>query len=510
MMDLKSYSMFKLAFEKAENPIIISSIYGKYIFANKSYLNLRKSKENRIIGKSWWDTFKQKEKRKLLKEHFRITVRKKKYEYLFEYENEKKEQVIISWISQVIYCPEYDGEFIFEVGNNVTNEIKLKSQLVHVQKLDSLGILASGIAHEFNNILTSIIGYSSFLKNYFKKDSKEKEYISKIQNAALNAAGLTSKLLGFSRKGKYLEKLININLIVKEVSEIVKATFNKNIEVNVNINENMYYVLADHSQVYQSIMNLLINSKDAMKKDGILTISTDVIEYKKDKKFKKFVVNKGLYVLLKVTDTGMGMNESVKKKMFEPFFTTKILGQGTGLGLYMVYTIVKSHKGYIFVYSKKGKGTSIEIILPAVSLIREKIDSEDSGSYPVINHGKDRSILIVDDDDEILNCLETVLFEYGYNVLKAKNGKEALEIFARNVKKLELLVIDIFIPVLDGRSVIEKVKEIKPDLKIVVITSFSEDKIIDQVKSLGVNYFLFKPFKVSSLINVLSGIFKKD
>lgn len=510
MAKRQDHHLFKLFFERCENPAVISTIEGRYLYLNPAYSALRCRRETELVGQFWWDTFTDKEARRFSKEYYKMILRNGGHNYRMEYQVSQRDNVVVEWISQAIQDPLTGETYIFELGKDATTEMSLKTQLIHTQKIESLGTLAGGIAHEFNNILTSIIGYTSFLKGYLQENSKEKSYIAKIQKAALGAAGLTSKLLGFARKGKSVEKLVNVNLIVKEVFDIIKSTFTKNIRVQLNLGMNMYYILADYDQIYQTLMNLAINSQDVMKDGGDLTITTEVKDYLKPKRHQNFSVPAGKYVCIHVADTGPGMEKSIRDRIFEPFFTTKPAGEGTGLGLSMVYGTVKSHRGFIFVDSKPGKGTIFEIILPAVSQIKDISDSDDSGFFPIYSQSQKKTIMIVDDDDEILDYLENVLTEYGYRILKATNGKEALDIIRKEKIKPDLLLLDIFMPVMDGKKVIEKLNRKNPELKIIVITSYATEEVVQDIKALGVNYFLFKPFKVFNLMQVISKVIDEE
>lgn len=510
MSKLKSTTLFSEVFEKADFPVAISSIDGRYLFVNKSYRKLRRLNNDYLIGKNWWDTFETRIARKTVKETYKQIKKTHSFSHKFEYEDENKKSIVINWSSKIIDLDDTGERIICEFGSDISQEVKLKSQLLHCQKVENLGVLAGGIAHEFNNILTSIIGYTSFVKNLLEENSKERNYIGKIQKAALVAAKLTSKLLGFSRKDKCTEKFINLNTLVKEVHEIIRSTFYKHISINLNLSDDIYYVLADYDQIYQSLMNLAINAKDAMKKGGTLTISTERIEFSSDEKIEKAVLPKGKYVLLTVADTGIGMDKQTKEKVFEPFFTTKEEGEGTGLGLPMVYEAIKSHKGFLFLKSKKNKGTTIEIYLPGIGSIKNLVESGDSGFFPVFDQGQSKRILIVDDDKEVLDYLEVVLIEYGYHVMRATNGQEALELYQKVEGNIDMVIIDIFMPLLDGEKVIQKIRKNDKKLKIIVATTATDDQMINKVKGHGINYLLFKPFKVSHLMVVLKKVFEHE
>lgn len=501
-----NHIVFKEFFEKTEYPVVISSLEGKYLYVNESYLKLREKKMNDLVGRYWWETFSNREQKKFAQDHFDIVLRNRSYSYRVEYRQKNGEQVVMQWTAQVIKIPGEKSELVTEIGADVTGEMLLKSQLTHVQKIESLGTLAGGIAHEFNNILTSIIGYTSFLKSLLKEKSKERKYIAKIQKSALGAAGLTSKLLRFARKEKCNEKLVNVNLIIREVTDILSTTTSKKVRMPVHLSDRMYHVLADYDEIYQSVMNLIINARDAIEDRGEIVVTTAVEDFKKDTAIENFVIKKGKYVTVTVKDSGKGMSPDIKKKVFEPFFTTKAVGEGTGLGLSMVYSMMKSHKGFITIDSSPGKGTSIKLLLPALSVIKTLSDSEDSGIYSIAAYSRKGNILIVEEEAEIIEYLQSVLIEYGYRVFKSGSSQEAIEIMTDEENQLHLMILDISMPFVEGKHLIKTFLEINRDLQIIVITGYSSDDMINSIRELGVHYFLFKPFKVSNLMQIVTRI----
>lgn len=253
----------------------------------------------------------------------------------------------------------FDGYFV-----DITEKKRLEETLVQTQKLDSLGMLAGGIAHDFNNILTGVLGYAGLLKTTVPETDKIYKYIDTIEKSASRAANLTQQLLGFARKGKYTMTKLSINDLVKEMYSFIKETFDRSIKIVIDTEENLPPVEGDSNQLYQALMNLCINARDAMPEGGRLYIKTEFYLLHDEKVVDYFQIPPGEYVRVSVTDTGVGMPPDVEKKIFEPFYTTKGSGKGTGLGLAMVYGIIKNHGGYITVYSEPGLGTTMRIYLP--------------------------------------------------------------------------------------------------------------------------------------------------
>jgi len=503
--------IFKLVVESSDRPIIISSLDGKYLYTNKLYLSIREKSDEYMKGKYWWDTFDDSELAKRIQKQHANIVNNGDLSYSAEYSVSNDKTVFIDWKAVLMDSKVYGGKIIIEYGNDVSEKMFLKSQLIHMQKLDSLGTLAGGIAHEFNNILTSIIGYSSFLKNLFEPGSKERGYVDKIQRASLGAAKLTSKLLGFARKGKYFEKLINPNVVVQEIYEIIQKTINRKIDIKLNLLNEVKFILADYDQIFQSIMNLVINASDAMPDGGILSLSTYIKSFYEDTEFKEdgYTVKKGDYYAISVEDTGIGMNKELRKKILEPFFTTKSEGKGTGLGMPMVYGVAKSHKGNLFINSEQGKGTLITMTIPIAVRKGIMAISEDSGVFPIVKIKDNKNILIVDDDVQILDYLENVLIEYGYQIKRALDGQEAYNIINSGTK-IDLILLDLILPKLDGEEFIKRFDYDSKDIKIIIMTSYPDDAKVEKLKLSGMNYFLFKPFKISNLINLLGNIFEDE
>jgi signal transduction histidine kinase len=261
----------------------------------------------------------------------------------------------------------FDGYFV-----DITEKKKLEEAVIQSQKLDSLGMLAGGIAHDYNNILTGILGYSSLLKNMIPEADDKHKYVDIIEKSAMRATVLTQQLLGFARKGKFRMEMVNINNIIKELSGFLKETLNRSITIVTVCEDCLPSVEGDVSQLYQTFLNICINARDAMPKGGILSIKTERY-LKQDRETTDYLeIPNGEYVRISIIDTGVGMTEEIKKRMFEPFYTTKEVGKGTGLGLAMAYGIIKNHKGDISVYSEPGLGTTIKVYLPAAGLMVEE------------------------------------------------------------------------------------------------------------------------------------------
>lgn len=383
----------------------------------------------------------------------------------------------------------FDGYII-----DITEKKRLQERLFHAHKMEAIGNLAGGIAHDFNNMLQGILGYASLLKmNLSEKDSMYKP-IDIIEKSAINAANLTKQLLGFARKGKYIVSPMSLNSAVENIFEVISRTFDKAIEIRKTLSGNLYTVETDKSQVEHIILNLCMNAKDAMPGGGMLNIETFNFEGKPIPS-----ANHSKYAALKVSDTGIGMDKSTQSKIFEPFFTTKEHGKGTGMGLAMVYGVVKNHDGFINVYSEAGMGSAFIIYLPAL----EKMAAAEKIEQETIKIDAKGSILIVDDEEMILDIGRALLERLGYNVLEASDGWEALEIYKDRQDDILLIILDVFIPKMNGKETFIKLKEINPRVNVLVSSGFSIDGAAMEIINLGAKGFIQKPYTINELAKQL-------
>ena len=350
---------------------------------------------------------------------------------------------------------------------------KLHDQLLQAQKMEAVGQLSGGIAHDFNNILTAIIGYGNLLKMQIEKDTTLSTYMNYILDSAGRAAKLTQDLLAFSRKQVISPKPINVNEVIKGAEKILDRLISEDIELSILLSDMDLTVMADSTQLEHVLMNLATNARDAMPAGGNLFISSDFTEM--DERFINMYGygEAGRYAVITVSDTGSGIDQEIKEKIFEPFFTTKEVGKGTGLGLAMVYGIVKQHNGYVNVYSEPNKGTTFKIYLP---LIHEQIADTKEIALPISKKGSE-TILIAEDDALVRNFMREVLEDAGYTVLEAKDGKEAIKIFNENKDRIKLLLLDVIMPKKNGQEVYETLKESNPSIKALFTSGYSADII---------------------------------
>jgi signal transduction histidine kinase len=326
-----------------------------------------------------------------------------------------------------------------------------QEQLLQASKLESIGRLAGGIAHDFNNLLTAISGYSELVLLRLEDDHPVQGDVQEILKATDRAAQLTQQLLAFSRRQMLQPKVLNLNTIVTEISRLLERVIGENIELITALEPDLKSVMADPGQFEQVILNLTVNARDAMPGGGKLLIETANVDLDEEySEYKKFYIKPGSYVRLSVSDTGVGMDAATQSHIFEPFFTTK----DTGLGLATVYGIVKQSDGYIWLYSEPGVGTSFKIYLPAIET-KANVVSPVEPATPTEFRGTE-TVLLVEDEEMVRNLVNRALTENGYTVLVASNGSEALELLENYREQVDLVLTDVIMPKMGGRTLIEK------------------------------------------------------
>lgn len=355
---------------------------------------------------------------------------------------------------------------------DITERHRLTEQLQQAQKMEAVGQLTGGIAHDFNNILTAIIGYGNLIKNNMSKDDPNRPYLEQILNSAEKASTLTRSLLAFSRKQIISPKQVNLNEVILGMEKLLSRLIGEDIELKLELCPEAIYVFVDVGQIEQVVMNLATNARDAMPDGGTLTVSTS-LSYLKERDLQD---NRDdtIYALLKVTDTGIGMDEMTLKRIFEPFFTTKQNGKGTGLGLSMAYGIIKQHNGYIFASSECGKGTEFRIYLPLVKEHNECTTFHHTDSEIPISRGVE-TILLAEDNEDVRIITKEILTSNGYKVIEAIDGSDAVVKFLNHKDEVQLLLFDVIMPKKNGKEAYEEIKQTKPDIKIIFLSGYATE-----------------------------------
>lgn len=383
----------------------------------------------------------------------------------------------------------------------------IEAQLRQSQKLESIGQLAGGIAHDFNNILTVINGYSALAMIQLEKKDPLQKRLEEINNAGSRAAALTQQLLAFSRKQILQPKIINVNSIIQNFEKMLRRLIGEHIEFNTVLDPNIGNIKADPGQIEQVIMNLVVNSRDAMPNGGTLTIETQNIYL--DEKFtsRHISTDPGSYLMIAVSDSGIGMDKETLDKIFDPFFTTKKLGEGTGLGLATVYGIVKQSGGNIWVYSEPERGTTFKVYFPMEEIF--ELSPNNTGSAEKALEGNE-TIILTEDEEMVRKLTREVLESYGYRVLEAENPEQAIAICEAFSEKIDLLITDVVMPKMNGAELSKKLQQDRPQLKVLYISGYTDNTIVHHgVLDEGIN-FIQKPFSPKKLAQKIREIFEEN
>ncbi len=424
--------------------------------------------------------------------------------YEWEHRNPLLERDLLSR-DRMIRWP--DGRDVkFQIAIDITDrkeaqqeQDRLRAQLFQAQKMESIGTLAGGIAHDFNNILTVVLGFSELLLS--GKDERDQSYqdLQKINQAARNGADLVRSILAFGRKADISLRSLDLNHEVKQIKKLLGRTIPKMIEIELNLGREIPRVNADPVQIEQMLLNLAVNASHAMADGGKLTIETQRVTLDEEYSRLNFGATSGEYTMLSVSDTGHGMDQETLSHIFEPFFTTKETGEGTGLGLAMVYGLVKQHGGYITCYSEPGEGTTFKIYFPAVEMEMNP-DVAKTGIMPAFGT---ETILLVDDEESIRALGKRILEKSGYTVITAADGREALNVYESEKDKISLVILDLMMPVMGGKQCLEEILKIEPQVKIIIASGFAASGQTKEVLDSGAKASVRKPYEMKQMLQTV-------
>jgi signal transduction histidine kinase len=373
---------------------------------------------------------------------------------------------------------------------------RLERYVQQLEKFESIGRLAGGVAHDFNNALNVILGWTQLAYERTAEDDRVRQQLQKIRDQAQRAAGLTSKLLAFARKQVLLPRNLNLNKLVTDTAGLLSSVLGEHIELLVTLAPDLSLTLADPAQIEQVVMNLCLNARDAMPTGGCLRIKTQDIAVGQEFCRVHPYASSGNFVLLTVSDTGVGMDAATKDRIFEPFFTTKGVGRGTGLGLATVYGIVKQHGGFVTVDTQPGRGTTFRVYLPVAWGV---IDATEAGPVDQLLAGTE-TILVAEDNDAVREMVHEVLAAHGYKVILATNGQEAVRLFTSRVNEIQLVLLDVVMPGLTGPIACSQIRAIKPQVPVILTTGHTTETASLEGLCAGEGIgFLQKPYIPSAL-----------
>ncbi len=392
---------------------------------------------------------------------------------------------------------------VIEVGRDISEHRKLEAQYFQAQKMESIGTLAGGVAHDFNNILSAIIGYGHVALMKMAGDDPQRPNIESMLEAADRAAHLTKDLLLFSRKQVSELKPVDLNKVVGQVEKFLKRVIGEDIACKKTLTGHPLTVFADSHQLEQVLMNLATNARDAMPKGGMFTVTTEQIELNEDFTAAHGYGKPGPYAMITVSDTGKGMDEETRKRIFEPFFTTKEVGKGTGLGLAVVYGIIKQHDGFINVYSEPGKGTAFRIYLPIIAAVAMEETTAQKKEAPA--RGTE-TVLLAEDDEALRKLSRTVLTQYGYTVIEAVDGEDAVRKFRENKDRIQLLLFDLIMPKMNGKEACDEIRKIRPDMKVLFVSGYAPDIVRQKAALEKGAHLVFKPISPMALLRKVRSV----
>ena len=487
----ESEQRYQRLVENVNDAIIMDDVQGRLVFANRRFREWFGCEDRDIRGVTLED-YVAPEWHAALRDIHGRRMRGETAPDHFEFEGLRPDGSRI-WIEGLVTTVREDGQITGTQSalRDITERKRIEAQYLQAQKMESIGRLAGGVAHDFNNLLTVINGYCAMLLSSLAEKDASRPYLEQILTAGEQAADLTQKLLTFSRKQLAHPKPLNLNLVVAEAEKILRRVLGEDIELITKLSPATGRVVCDVNQVHQVIMNLVVNSRDSMPNGGTLTIETKNVDMGESSTADHPGVAPGSWVYLGVSDTGVGMSEEVKRHLFEPFFTTKDPGKGTGLGLATVYGIVRQSGGAIRVDSQPDQGAAFHIYLPRIDAGVPAMDA--AGIAETVPRGSE-TVLLVEDRDAVRQLTGAVLERYGYRVLGAASGSEALELAAGYADTIHLLLTDVVLPQMNGRALADELRKARPEMKVLYVSGHS-DEVLGQrgLLEAGVDY-VKKPF----------------
>jgi two-component system, cell cycle sensor histidine kinase and response regulator CckA len=493
---VQSEERFHKAFHVNPEPIIVNTFSeGRYVDVNESFLRVTGYRREEIIGHTAQETnlWKRPEDRARYLEALTENGSVRDLEIIFQTKSGEQRVGLVS--AELIDIARQ--KCAIAVFKDITERNLLERQLRQAQKMEAVGQLSGGIAHDFNNLLGVILGYSDILQTQLEPNSKAYRNAEQIKKAGQRAASLTRQLLAFSRQQVMEPTVLGLNTIVADAEKMLRRLIGEDIELRAVLDPALGRVRADQGQIEQIILNLAVNARDAMPRGGVLTIKTANIVVDDSYVSQHPPMSTGSFIMLSVTDTGVGMNAETQARIFEPFFTTKGPGRGTGLGLATVYGVVKQSGGFIWVRSKPGQGTTFEILLPSVD---EPIATVAPGTHLAGSQRGSETVLLVEDEAALRELILEMLRQEGYSVLEAASANEAIEVAQRAPGKIDLLLTDVVMPGMNGSELADQLVSFYPGIRILLMSGYTEfgvplRNILQQERPL-----LQKPFTQQSLV----------
>jgi two-component system, cell cycle sensor histidine kinase and response regulator CckA len=480
--------------------ILVQNLDGQITFCNKAAQQIYGWSAEEVLGKNANTLFYPAESSSHLQDiQIAVALNGNWYGELHQIGKDKKKILVESrWT--LVQQDEEKPRSILIVNTDITEKKRLESQFLRAQRMESIGTLAGGIAHDLNNVLTPILMVVQLLALKLQ-DKQGQQWLNILETNAKRGADLVKQVVSFARGVEGERTLVQVRHLIGEIKQIARETFPKFINVYTDIPQDLWTVSGDATQLHQVLMNLCVNARDAMPDGGTLSISAKNVFIDENYAWMNVDAKVGSYIAITVSDTGTGIPPEILERIFEPFFTTKELGKGTGLGLSTVIGIIKSHGGFVNVYSEPGQGTAFKVYLPAVEEIQAPFVRETK-----LPSGHGELILLVDDEMAIQKIVQTSLETYDYKVLTASDGVEAIALYAQHKQEISAVLIDMMMPTMDGLTTIHMLQRMSPQVKIIAISGLALSDKVGVAMEAGVQAFLSKPFTAEELLQTLSGI----
>jgi len=490
-----SEQKYRLLVEHSPFGVIIMDRTGAIVDANGQTSEIFDLPKEQLVGTNSILLFSKREREKIGRVFETLEEQKKHSGLVFDTPDGKVIRVNVMAF-------EAEVPMVYATLENISEQRRLEQQFQQAQKMEAIGRLAGGVAHDMNNVLGAVMGAASMLKLETTTGDPRSEDVDTILSACRKGRALTRDLLGFARKGKYIKEVVSLNDVVEECQALLRHTIPKKISVTKDLDANLELIEADKSQIGHALMNICINAADAMSGEGVLKISTRNLSLKESPEAAFRGFRAGTYVEMKIEDNGSGMDEDTMERVFEPFFTTKEKGHGTGLGLSMAYGVVKNHDGIITIESEQRKGTKVTLYLPSCGEKTQVLLTEREPEKVTPPKSSDETqgvILIVDDEAMIRNSVKRLLEKMGYVVLTAAGGRDALKVYDEQKEQISLVILDLIMPEMDGTETFYALKNIDAEVRILLSSGYSKDNKIEKLLKSGATGFVSKPFDLKGL-----------
>ena len=488
--------------DKTQDAILIFDLDGRILFWNKGaeriYGRPRQEAVGHFVGESIHADAQK------FNEAHEYTLKKGEWTGELHHLGKDRQEIVVETRWSLMRDKADEPKSILAIHTDVTEKRKIEVQFMRAQRMESLGILAGGIAHDLNNILTPIMLSIDMLKS-LTADPHTKSIVETIEMSARRGSDIVQQVLSFARGMEGQRIVIQPKYLLKDIEHIVHDTFPSDIRLQLALPHDIWTILGDPTQVQQILLNLCVNARDAMPNGGTLSITAENVLADEHYVAMNRQAKPGAYVAISVTDVGVGISPDIIDKIFEPFFTTKEVGKGTGLGLSSVKAIVKNHDGFMNLYSEPGRGSTFKIYLPAQGASCE-VPHQGEEVRVTLPRGSGETILVIDDEASILSITGETLQAYGYEVMTASNGAEGVAVYAQQKEKIAIILTDLSMPVMDGRATIYALLKINPKAKIIAMSGMDEAESVAKASTAGIKHFISKPYTAATLLKSLKAL----